>query len=40
MGTVTREDRALLERLRDLLVWGSEAEALEALADHREQGQG
>lgn len=33
---ITREDRDLLARLRDILAQGTEAQALEAIAEHRE----
>jgi hypothetical protein len=35
---VTTTDRELLDRLRDILAHGTEAEALAALAEHREKG--
>lgn len=36
MATVTSADHDLLDRLRDILARGSQAEALAALAEHRE----
>lgn len=38
MATITPEDRNLWDRLRDIIATGSEREALEALAEHREGG--
>lgn len=35
---ITTEDRNLWDRLRDIIATGSEREALEALAEHREKG--
>lgn len=38
MAAVTTADHELLDRLRDILANGTQAEALEALAEHREKG--
>lgn len=37
-ATITDKDRALWDRLRDLIVHGSETDVLLALAEHREGG--